>query len=207
MPETSNLTDFIAQGTRTTLVEADPDVCQKIIHQFIDGNPAANVTLHPVAVWHKEGTLQLARAAASTFATELPASPALHNDNFRVRNDNTFSVPCKTFNQIDDGTIDLISIDIEGGEWYVLQKMTSRPQVISIETHGKSYTNPFLQEITHWMQQNQYQIWYQDGSDTVYYRQGILIPSEEDKASVKEAGRKLKIEKLKKKIKNWLGLS
>ena len=89
-------------------------------------------------------------------------------------NENNFNVECKVFSDIDDGTIDLLSIDIEGGEWYVLKHVVSKPKVISIETHGKFYTNPFLAQIQHWLQNNNYTEWYKDKSDTVYVQHGLF---------------------------------
>lgn len=93
-------------------------------------------------------------ADASTFASEIPSSPALANDKFDINKANTFTIEAKRFDEIDDGTIDVLSIDTEGCDWYVIQNMISRPTVISIETGTKSYVNPFIKEIKEWMQAN-----------------------------------------------------
>jgi FkbM family methyltransferase len=172
LPETSNIVDFIKEGIRATLVEADPETVIKIREYF----KADQVTIFPVAVWDTAGTLQLSKAEASTFATNLKVSPAIVNDNFNTDAAPTFTVPCKVFSDLDDGTIDLLSVDIEGGEWYVIKHMKSRPKVISVETHGKYYTNPFIAEITTWMDQNGYATWYKDPSDTVYVMKTLLSP-------------------------------
>ena len=177
LPETSNVIDFIEKGVRTTLVEADPDVNKKILEVF----KGKNIKLYPFAVWDYDGTLTLSRAEASTFATDLLSSPAIKNDNYVGREEDTFEVPCITFSKADDGTIDLLSIDIEGSEWFVLKHMVSRPKVLSIETHGKYYTNPFIKEIRAWIEANDYAIWFKDGSDTVFVRKGVLKPSLGDK--------------------------
>ena len=65
-------------------------------------------------------------------------------------------------------TIDLISIDAEGSEWFVIKNMKSRPTVISIETHGGMYVNPYLGDLLNWMLENDYILWYKDGSDSVF---------------------------------------
>lgn len=96
------------------------------------------------------------------------------NDKYVSDETKKIIVESKTFDKIDDGTIDLISIDIEGGEWYVLKHMKSRPSVISIETHWKNYTNPFMKEISEWMKNNDYLTWYIDKSDTVYFKKGLF---------------------------------
>ena len=81
---------------------------------------------------------------------------------------------CKRFDEIDDGTIDLLSVDVEGSEWYVIKNLVSRPAVISVETHGALYSNPNLEKITGWMKNNDYIIWYKDRSDTVYVKKGMF---------------------------------
>jgi FkbM family methyltransferase len=171
LPETSNILDYIKQGIRTTLVEADPRYVAAIREYFGHRYP---ITLHPVAVFDSEGSLELINRAASTFASVLESSPALVNDAYQKQDADKFTVPAKRFDSLDDGTIDLLSIDIEGCEWYVLKYMKSRPAVISVETHGKRYINPFINEITDWMVQNGYELWYKDSSDSVYIRSGLF---------------------------------
>lgn len=171
LPETSNILDYIRQGIRATLVEADPRCAEAIRQYFGDKYP---VTLHAVAVFETEGELELINRAASTFASPLTSSPAIVNDAYKRSESDKFTVPAKRFDSIDDGTIDLLSIDIEGCEWYVLKYMKSRPAVISVETHGKRYINPFIREITDWMRENDYEIWYKDDSDSVYIRKGLF---------------------------------
>jgi FkbM family methyltransferase len=197
IPETSNILGFINDGVRATLVEADPDVAQKIRAKFA----TKNVQLHPVAVWDTNGTLKLSKAASSTFATELPTSPALENDRYHISEATTFEVPCVQFSKIDDGTIDLLSIDIEGGEWYVLKHLVSSPRVLSIETHGKYYTNPFITEITAWLAQHSYVLWYKDGSDSVYIKEGLFPVSFFDELATKRAELLIRWKKFKRLFK------
>ncbi|TRX60868.1 FkbM family methyltransferase [Fulvivirga sp. M361] len=174
LPETSNILDFINDGIRTTLVEPDPDTVKVINSYFYDLN---NVTLYPVAAYYKNGTVSLYRRAASTFLGDSGPSPAMVNDRYETSDDDKFEVEAKMFSEIDDGTIDLLSVDIEGAEWYVIQHLVSRPMVISVETHGKYYINPKLKEIEDWMEQNGYIIWYKDRSDTVYIKKELHHPS------------------------------
>ena len=177
LPQTSNIIDFIKEGVRASLVEADPDTVTILREYFKD----YSVTIFPVAVWSTSGTIRLSRAAASTFVSELESSPAIVNDKYKVNIDNSFEVKCVVFSEIDEGNIDLLSIDIEGGEWHVIRNLRSRPKVISVETHGKYYTNPFLKEIRRWMSEQDYMVWYKDASDTVFVRRGVTQPSLLDK--------------------------
>lgn len=171
LPETSKIYEFILAGTRTTLVEPSPDAIAKIRTHFAG---RSNVTLHPVAVYDKGGVLELIRRGASTFAAAIAGSPAVVNDRYALQDADRFTVEAVTFDQIDDGTIDLLCIDVEGGEWFVIRHMTSRPAIISLETHGVVYLNPFMCEINDWMRTNRYQLWYKDASDSVYVKAGAF---------------------------------
>ncbi len=171
LPEASNVLGFIKDGITTTLVEADPVINEKLRTFFANDK---NVTLVEYAVYNENRQLEFCRADASTFARDIPSSPALANDKFDIKKANTFTVEAKRFDEIDNGSIDLLSIDTEGCDWYVIQNMTSRPTVISIETGTKNYINPFIKEINEWMQSNGYEIWYRERSDTVYVRKGSV---------------------------------
>lgn len=171
LPETSNILDFIKKNIRTTLVEADPQTVKAIENYFDSQYP---ITIFPVAIFDKNGTIELSKKGSSTFISELKASPALINDQYQIQENDKFTVEAKRFDEIDDGTIDLLSVDIEGADWYVIKYMKSRPAVISIETHGKYYTNPFQKEILGWMQANDYQIWFKDASDSVFVKNGTF---------------------------------
>jgi FkbM family methyltransferase len=181
LPETSNILDFIKDRVRTTLVEPDPATVIAI-NKYFEGYD--NITLHPVAAFDTNGTVSLYRRAASTFMAESGSSPAMINDNYELSDDDKFEVEAKKFSDIDDGTIELLSIDIEGAEWYVVKHLVSRPEVISVETHGKYYINPKIDEINTWMKENGYIIWYKDGSDTVYIKSSLYKPSVLDSISL-----------------------
>lgn len=194
LPETSNIIDFIKDGVKATLVEADPDTVKKIKEYF----SGYSIKVWPVAVWDESGVIKLSKAAASTFVTQLQSSPAIVNDQYKVSEENTFEVPCHKFSEIDDGTIDLLSVDIEGGEWYVIKHLVSRPNVISIETHGKYYTNPYIKEIESWMLRENYVPWYKDLSDTVFIKKDFLKPLLSEILSTRLAILKLSWKKFKR---------
>jgi len=167
LPEASNIYDFIKAGTRCTLVEPEPSSIDKIRQSFATNK---NVTLHTVAVYDTNGSLELVHREASTFVANLASSPAIINDGYMLDNSDRFTVEAVTFDKIDDGTIDLLSVDTEGSEWFVIKHMKSRPAVISLETHGAAYVNHYLNEILAWMHQNNYRTWYKDKTDSVFAR-------------------------------------
>ncbi len=178
LPETSNVLPFIEAGIAAVLVEADPEINMRLRSFFSD---KANVELVPYAVYHTNGTLEFCRAGSSTFVRELESSPALKNDRFDKSQAQIFSVEARRFDEIDKGDIDLLSIDTEGCEWYVLKFMTSRPRVISVETGVKRYVNPHLNAIREWMQANDYELWYREASDSVFVRKGVLQETDFEK--------------------------
>ncbi len=173
MPETSNILKFIHHGTKAILVEPDKRSLARIYKMFKD----KNVVVYPYAIYDYNGTLELVQREASSFAKDLPSSPAQVNDNYTINKQDTFIVECKVFHDIDPGNIDLLSVDTEGCEWYIMKNLVSRPKIISLETHGKFYTNPFIHEIRNWMEQNHYCIWYKTKSDTIYYKKDVMKTS------------------------------
>lgn len=172
LPEMSNVLDFIVRDrTRTTLVEPDPKSIAAIRTYFKDYD---NVGLLPYAAYDRHGELELVQRNASTFVSTLPYSPAQVNDDYHIRKEDTFTVECRRFDELDDGSIDLLSVDTEGSEWYVIRYLKSRPLIISVEMHGKSYLNPFHTEIAAWMNAQGYRKWYMDKTDIVYYKKGAF---------------------------------
>jgi FkbM family methyltransferase len=179
MPQMSNVLDFIVKDRiRATLVEPDPK-CQVAIREFF--RDYTNVSLLPYAIYDHNGKLELIQRQQSTFVSSLPYSPATINDDYLIKKEDSFTVESRRMDDVDDGSIDLLSIDTEGSEWYVLKYLKSRPLVISVETHGKSYLNPFLAEITAWMQEHGYGRWFKDKADTVYYKEGAFTISSLEK--------------------------
>lgn len=177
-PETSNIYNYIMQNIRCTLVEPDPDSVKRIKEHFSNKK---NVTLYPIAIYDFDGKIKLYQRSASTYVSELKNSPAIVNDGYNPNPKDCFTVEAKTFNKIDDGTIDLLSIDTEGSEWFVIKHMVSRPSVISLETHGAIYINPYINEITEWMHTNNYALLYKNKSDSVFIKKDSLLISFLDK--------------------------
>jgi FkbM family methyltransferase len=203
LPQTSNILDYINDNVRTTLVEPDPKNI-KAIESFFKGR--TNIKLFPFAVFNYNGTLELVQREASTYVGSLAASPALVNDHYIPNEKDKFTVECRKFDEIDDGTIDLLSVDTEGCEWYVMMNLKSCPKVISIETHGKSYINPFYNEISIWVRQNNYVAWYKDNSDTVFVKAGLFSFTFAEKFALKYKNFRLSVRRGKYRIKRKIGL-
>lgn len=197
-PDTSNIYNYILNNTRCTLIEPDPESIRRINEHF---KQRQNITLHTVALCDHVGTIDLIQRGASTFSSAISSSPSIVNDRYVINDTDKFTVEATTFDRIDDGSIDLISIDIEGGEWFVIKHMTSRPDVISVETHGAAYINPYISEIENWMRVNNYVQWYKDNSDTVYVNKSRISVGMSDKTRLFLKNIHLLLRRAKKKIK------
>ena len=169
-PHTSKIIDFINANIPSILVEADPLSVERILDYFKN----RNVTVYPYAMWDEEKLVTLFRVGASTFVSDIGHSPAKTNDHYVENNKDSFTVESKRFSSIDSGDFDLLTIDIEGAEWYVLKHLISRPKIINIELRADRYSNPFMMEIIEWLRTNNYTLWYHDDTDSVYYRDDIM---------------------------------
>ncbi len=195
-PQSCNLLDYVEAGIPSTLVEANPKTAEALAAYFRGRD---NVTIHPVAVYDREGTIELYERGASTFAGAIDGSPAIINDAYQPTGEDRFVVPAVTFDRIDDGTIDLLSVDVEGCEWFIIKHMISRPDVISLETHGASYVNPYLGDIMAWMQSNNYVPWYKDMSDTVFVKEGSVPITAVDRLLLALVNLRIRMRRFKKK--------
>lgn len=173
-PETSVIYDYIVEGIDSILVEADPDIAKIIREKF---SSYGNVLLYEVAVYDSDSEIELVKSGASSFVSSIYSSPAKINDELRIENSVKSIVKATTFDKLDNGKIDLLSIDIEGCEWFVLKNLKSQPTVISVETHGGIYQNPFYFEIKKWFSKNNYILWYKTKSDSIYVKNGSIIVS------------------------------
>lgn len=202
LPQESNVLGFVKDHIPTTFIEADPDYVIKIKDFFRNYQ---NTTVIEAAVFDFNGTIELCKRASSTFISQLVSSPAIVNDKYSIKKEDIFEAKSILFSEVDNGNYDLISIDIEGAEWYVLKHMKSSPTVISIETHGKYYTNPHMQDIQNWMDNNDYVLWYKDKSDSVYVKNGIFNVNIFEKIQLVLNSLSLMLTKLKGLLKNLIG--
>tara|TARA_A100001011_G_scaffold340607_1_gene372887 strand:- start:819 stop:1505 length:687 start_codon:yes stop_codon:yes gene_type:complete len=170
-PKTSNIKYYIEKNIKSLLIEPDPESIALIKKEW---GERKNLTLKTVACTDFEGTIDLHKAGSSSFVSSTKNSPAMVNDSYDIRNNISTKVDAKKFSSEDPGDIDLISIDIEGSEWFVIKHMLSRPDVISIETHGGYYINPHIEDIKNWMDEYNYVLWFKDNSDSVYVKKHII---------------------------------
>lgn len=85
----------------------------------------------------------------------------------------TLKVQGVTFDTIDPGDIDVMSLDVEGAEWSVLKHMISRPRMIFVELRWRmGWKNTFLDEILEWFRGNGYHLHGHNGVDDLWVLNG-----------------------------------
>ena len=159
--------NFCIDGVNCDLYEAVPAFCEKIKDEISD---YPNITLKEFAVSDYNGEMSMCMVGPSTFDASIDHAPAIDHDGIDKNLVEQQKVACRDFSEVDEGHYDIVSIDIEGGEWKVLSRMRSRPLVISLETQCRDYINPNIGLITDWMVENGYRVWIWNNTDTIFYK-------------------------------------
>jgi len=161
------LRTFIEEGIECHLVEALWKYGRVLYSQY---QHLKNVHLYPFAACDQRGPLTLFDRGEGSWLVDLPASPDTMNNAVEIDPEYCNTVPGITIDMIDTGELDLLLVDIEGAEWWVLKHLVSHPKVIVLETHltGGSYINPYMIEIERWMEENGYVLQDKNISDSLY---------------------------------------
>lgn len=136
------------------------DKCDQML--LIEPNPTlaelANSYLHlpilQVAIGFESGNFDLIDNGGSSFLRNTWAPTQPPPGSWPVR------VDVITFDQVDDGTIDVLALDCEGMEWAVLSKMRSEPKLLTVEVWDQ---NPYKQEIEEWLDARRYILRFSTG--------------------------------------------
>jgi len=173
--ESSQVREFIEAGASAILIEALPRFCQKLAADFA---AYPRVRIVNCAILDRNGSVTIYDRALSTFVEGIE-SPSIVNDRYTPNLSDAVVVPARTFEHFDEGNIDLLAIDAEGCEYYVLAGLQSRPALICLEATGMAewghtYVNPKLREIRDWMERNRYIQVAKVGPDTLFLSDPIL---------------------------------
>ena len=150
------------------------------IENFADNVGDSKIKVYNCAIYDYDGTVKIYDHLEASCIDGV-IGPSFINEDMKLdyinakANKGLIDVPCFKFSKFDNGRIDAIWIDVEGGEWFVLKHMMSRPFFISIETHqeGGGYINPFSSEINGWMLKNGYAQLRKTASDTHFIREDV----------------------------------
>jgi len=168
-PSASHVKDLIPESKKVILIEAQEKHVNALRKAFLEYE---YVMVHNVAIYHSNlDRIKLYCKNAAAFIDGIE-SPELLIKNYTPNESDAFFVKAMTFDNYDDGDIDILAVDIEGAEWYVIEKLKSRPKLICLETHYKPplYVNPHMREINKWMFENHYMKYCEDVSDTIYIK-------------------------------------
>ena len=164
----SQLKPFYDSGEydKITMVEVRPDIVEQAKQYYTSDK----VEIINIGIADKNGELEFCIDGDTTHMVELPSTPVHFHG--REYSKEPVKLPVVRFTEIEPFMIDLLAVDIEGGEWFVIKHMKNRPKVISLETHSSvtPYRNPYFNEIQVWMYLNRYEIIYKDVSDTIYQK-------------------------------------
>ena len=168
-PNSSHIRNLIPNSKKVIMIEAQKEHADAIKMAF---NHYDYVEVHNVAIYKENlDKIKLYCKNEAAFIEGI-ASPETVIMNYAPNENHAFYVTARTFDNYDDGDIDILTVDIEGAEWYVIEKLKSRPKIICLETHYKPpiYINPHMDDIEKWMVEYNYEKYCEDVSDTVYIR-------------------------------------
>ena len=158
---------FKGIAKRSLLIEPDPDMARDAKTNY----PWADVA--EVAIASDYGKANLRKMRGQSYIKGIKWAPAFSTPASQSRLKTAGKVPVSLvpFSAVDDNQIDLINIDCEGSEWFVLETMTSRPLILQIEfykDHG------YYGEIENWLAENNYRPVKKWGnSNTIYVNMNL----------------------------------
>lgn len=162
----SSLENFVNEDSFLEIFEPNPFHVEEIRQRY----PQPNVIVHPYALSNQKGTAQLYCCGVLSYLEGIH-SPAVANYGYVPNNENAVEVETRTFDEFDDGTIDFLDLDAEGCEWFVLEKMKSRPRFIVVEMLPiKNYQHTHFEQITNWLADNSYVQFHEEPATGFYKR-------------------------------------
>lgn len=157
--KTSCIREYILAGVQSMVID---------VNNRTDLEEFDNVTFHQAAIIPEQRGVFYSWNN-STYWKAMLGYESAYNTLLLPRK-KEFEAEGHKFSEFDKGDIDLLSIDIEGCELFVLQEMRSRPLIIRVEMLWKSYKNPFYDHILYWMKKNNYILFTKIQADYVFTR-------------------------------------
>jgi FkbM family methyltransferase len=111
-----------------------------------------NFNVFNCAIGDSDKEVEFCLAGEASFINGIKA-PFSNRGNFEK-----IKISVKSINDFDLGDIDVLLLDLEGGEFDVLKTMRSRPEhiVVEMQSFGVKYRNPNFDAIIEWMSINNY---------------------------------------------------
>lgn len=174
-PEKCSLAQFIRDGFDATLVEPLPWCAANLRKAFMRARVIEAVCAEQageVTLYDRGEGAWIESVPAGSAPDEHPNHSGIKRDDF----DEKYKRKVKAIrfaDEIDDKDIDILCVDTEGAEWFVISQMIkARPRLVRVETHfsHSGYLNPYLREITERMASLGYTKLVEDVSDTLWIR-------------------------------------
>jgi len=148
--EISVAKDFIGKCRHMILVEPNYMLAEDAMDDF-------KIPIINKAIGFKSDRGEIVENGGSSFleGTWAPTTPP---DCYQVH-----AVEIVTFDELDDGEIDILALDCEGMEWAVLSKMRSLPELLTIEIWDG---NPYKTQIYTWLRAHNYKLRFSTGPTT-----------------------------------------
>ena len=116
-----------------------------------------NFKLFNCALGSENKNINFFLAKGSSFIEGIK-SPEIAHDIESEKHLTKVIVEMKDIKIFDQGDIDVLLLDTEGSEFDIIRSLISRPRDILVEMYsfGVKYKNPYFDEITEWMNANNY---------------------------------------------------
>jgi FkbM family methyltransferase len=150
------------------LFEANPKNCEDLAKNL---EKRDNFFIYNCAIGDYEGDVDFVLDGDSSYVKNINSPTEQCADKNHIDSLITIKIPIFKISTFDKGNIDVLFIDIEGSEYFVLKHLISRPQSITIEldNEGNGYVNPYLKEILQWMKDNDYYLKERIHGDGVFH--------------------------------------
>lgn len=159
----SSLENFLEDDIVLDIFEPNPTHISNIRQRYDQ-----RVNVFPYALGSEKGTAKFHCCGVLSHLDGVH-SPAVANYGYVAEQANIIDVEVRTFDEFDDGTIDFLDLDAEGCEWYVLEKMKSRPKFIVVEMLPyKNYQHAHYEQIVQWLADNQYRQFHEEPATGFY---------------------------------------
>jgi hypothetical protein len=144
--------------TDIVLIEPNPILYNEIVKKT---KSYKNIKVYNFAIDDTEGLKSFVLAGDRSYLAgkQSPIQKIFHNKYEDLMKGFKTFVYANTFDSIDPGNIDVLHMSIEGNEWALLEKMVSRPKIITMPhyfANDYEYILPNSHKIQEWMSNNSY---------------------------------------------------
>ena len=165
---------FWDSGIECHLFEPNPILYKDLIDK---SKNYKNVHVYNLAITNKSGEEEILLINNCSYIDGIE-SPMILNHGINTEYTESVEkvkIKTETIDKFDTGDIDILLIDTEGCEWFVLEKLISRPKQIAIETNtlgqnGNLIYNKYIDKILFWMWKNNYQLALKDENDSHFMK-------------------------------------